>query len=160
MFDAPRLRLALAGIPAAAMLAGCMTHHVKPQLSQAVLDARAHRDAPTGPTCPQAPLTELSGVLVGFPFDDSALPPDVGQSLATPIQWLTCRPAAPVVIRPDADGHGTPAAQDALARARADAVLGYLTGRGVAATRIRILSRGEAEPADEHFLIRAEGRRW
>ena len=159
MLDAPRLRLALACI-AAAGLAGCFTPHSKPKLSQAVIDARAHRDAPARPACPQTPLDMVSPVQVGFAFDDAKLGDDIAQPLIAPTQWLACHPGTAVVIRPEADAHGTEAEQNALARARAEAVRDYLSAHGVAAGRIRLLARGQGEPRGEHLLVRAEGRRW
>lgn len=159
MSRAPRLHLILLLLSAAA-LAGCMTPQARPRASQAVLDARAHRNVATAAACPTAALGEVSPVTAGFPFNDSAVSDAVNQPLTQPAAWLACHPATVVVIKPDADGHGTQAEQDALAQARALAVRDYLAAHGVAADRIRILGRSEAEPAGEHFLIRAEGRRW
>lgn len=162
MLDAARLRLTLACLGAVA-LAGCipqMTPRMTPQVSQAVLDARAHRDAPVTPACPQAPLNTVSPVMVGFGFNESALTEAMKLPLATPAQWLACHPATQAVIIPDADTHGTDAEQDALARRRAEQVRNYLTANGVADRQIRILRRGETPPTGDLFFIRAEGRRW
>jgi peptidoglycan-associated lipoprotein len=160
MSDVLRRPRALSGLALAAMLAGCMTPQVHPTLSQAVIDARARRDAPAAPACPQDALADVSPVMVGFPFDEAKLAAYVAQPLAPAAQWLACHPAISVAIRPDGDGHGAPAAQDALARARAEAVTNYLVARGVAAPRISVLARGAAESGGQYFLIRAEGRRW
>lgn len=149
----------LLALAAAALLSGCATPHLKPKISQAVLDARAHRNAPAAPACPTAPLAEVSPVLAGFPFDEATLADWLRQSLEPSARWLACHSTL-TVIKPDADGHGTAAEQDRLAAARGAAVRDYLAAQGVPAGRIRVLARGQAEPAGEHFLIRAEGRRW
>ena len=160
MLQARRRLLAPAGLAAAALLSGCMTPQVKPATSQAVLDARAHRDAPPSEACPATPLSEVSPVTVGFPFDESGLSEPVANTLVGAARWLGCHPAVAVVIRPEADGHGAAAEQDALARARAATASNYLTTHGIAAARIRVLARGQADPTGSHFLVRAEGRRW
>lgn len=159
MVNAARLRLAFVWLAAAGALAGCMTPRAKPQLSQAVIDARAHRDVPAPEACPSSPLNTVSPVIVGFAFDESGLTDAMRQSLAAPAKWLACHPATPAAIKPDADSHGTDAEQDALARSRAEGVKSYLVAQGVTADRITVLARGATAPPDA-FLIRAEGRRW
>lgn len=159
MFDAARLRLALACLGPLA-LAGCMTPQLSPQTSQAVLDARAHHDIPQAPACPQQPLNAISPIQVGYPFNDSQLTEALKLPLAEPAKWLACHPATQAVIIPDADAHGTDAEQDALARARAEGVRNYLVASGVPERQIRILRRGETPPTGDLFFIRAEGRRW
>jgi outer membrane protein OmpA-like peptidoglycan-associated protein len=158
--SAPRLSLALAWIAAAASLAGCMTPHSKPHLSQAVLDARAHRDVPPSPACPAAPLSEVSPVQLGFPFDKAATDTAMTGQLDKAARWLACHDDTSVAIKPDADAHGTPAEQDALAASRAAVVRDYLAAHGIAPSRIRVLARTAPEPSGNVFLIRAEGRRW
>jgi outer membrane protein OmpA-like peptidoglycan-associated protein len=160
MLDLARTRLAFAGLATAAALAGCMTPQAKPQLSQAVLDARAHRDTPVTAACPDVTLSALSPVVVGFAFNDIELTEGMTGPLEQPARWLVCHAAVSAVIRPDADSHGTDAEQDALARRRAEGVRDDLSARGVPAAQIRILRRGEAEPTGDVLLIRAEGRRW
>jgi outer membrane protein OmpA-like peptidoglycan-associated protein len=152
-------RLTVAALAMAA-LAGCTTPHAKPKVSQAVLDARAHRDEPAANACPQTTLAQASPVFVGYAFDAVDLTEAASEPLADAARWLTCHAAVAVVIRPDADVHGTDAEQNALAARRAETVRTYLTAHGVAAGRIRVLARGAAEPPGEHMLIRAEGRRW
>jgi outer membrane protein OmpA-like peptidoglycan-associated protein len=155
-----RIRLASLCLVAALGAAGCTTKVVQPTLSQAVIDARARRNAPPPPACTADPVTTVSPVTVGFAFNDDELTQAMGQQLDRPAKWLACRPAVPAVIRPDADGHGSPAEQDALARRRAEQVRAYLVAQGVPAQRIQILGRAGTEPKGEIVLIRAEGRRW
>ena len=167
MFDAARTRLATTRIGArigacigAAALAACTTPHVQPKLSQAVIDARAHRDVPPQGVCPDTALNTISPVMVGYGFGESELDKSLAEPLAEPARWLACHPATVAVIKPDADSHGADAEQDALALRRAEGVRNFLTGHGVAPARIRILRRKEATPTGSIFLIRAEGRRW
>jgi peptidoglycan-associated lipoprotein len=155
-----RTCLVLALLTAASGLSGCTTPRAEPQASQAVLDARARRNAPAAATCPQDPVSSVSPVTIGFAFNESELTEAMSRQLAAPARWLTCHPAVAAVVRPDADGHGTDAEQDALARKRAEVVRSYLAARGVAADRIRILARAGAEPTGEVVVVRAEGRRW
>jgi outer membrane protein OmpA-like peptidoglycan-associated protein len=159
MSAALRPGLALALLPLAFGLSGCLTPHAKVHVSQAVKEARAHHDVAQAAACPQAPLATASPVQASFAFDDATLDATSSPALAAAAQWLACR-STPVAITPDADGHGTPAEQDALARKRAGVVASYLTGHGVAQERIRILPRGQAAPGGEIFVISAEGRRW
>lgn len=159
MFDAARPRLALALIGAAAISA-CTTPVAKPVLSQAVADARAHKDVPPEGACPETPLNSVSPLFVGFPFGEYKMDATLSQPVTEPARWIACHTATPIVIKPDADTHGTDAEQDTLAQRRAEAVRNYLIAHGVAAQRIRILRRNEAAPTGQVFLINAEGRRW
>jgi peptidoglycan-associated lipoprotein len=151
----------------ALMLAGCLTPRSKPQLSQAVVAIREQHAHPVAAGCPHAALSEVSPVEVGFAFNEATLADvDLPSIELTPrplpqaAAWLACNPATPVVIKPDADAHGTDAEQDALAARRAEAVRAYLVHKGVAAQRITVLRRGAAEPDGAHVLVLAEGRRW
>lgn len=155
-----RPRLVLVGLVAALGLAGCTTPRAKPALSAAVADARAHRNAPRGPTCAQEPLAAVSPVTIGFAFNEAELTDSMARALTEAGGWLACHPEAAATVLPDADGHGSEADQDGLARRRADAVKSYLVRAGVAAERVQILGRAAAPPTAEVFLIRAEGRRW
>ena len=160
MLHTARKRLLPLGLIAAFGLAGCLTKTVEPELSEAVIEARARRNAPAPPPCPTEPVTAVSPITVGFAFNDNELTQAMSRSLDRPAQWLACHPGVPAVIRPDSDGHGAPAEQDALAKRRAEAVRAYLIAKGLPAERIRILGRAAAEPEGETVLIRAEGRRW
>ena len=161
MPDMRRLPLLAAAVSTAALaLSGCITPHSTAQVSQAVLDARAHRDVEVEPDCATIPLSSVSPVFVGFAFEESDLTALTTPTLEKPARWLACHPGVPAVIKPSADNHGEAAAQDVLARRRAQSVYAYLQAHGVAASRIRILARDQADPGGEHLLIRAEGRGW
>ena len=146
-------------VAAAAALAGCMTPHAKPVESQAVKDALAHKDIAPAATCPDL----ASPFSVGFPFQDSTLkdvPPEVLDALT---RGLACHAGLQVEIAGGADAHGTAEEQAKLAGDRAQAVAGYLTAHGVAASRVQILPPPPAKPPAgdaQHLVVMAEGRRW
>ncbi len=77
MFDAARTRLAIASRTCivaclgATALAACTTPHVNPQLSEAVVEARAHRNVPPEGVCPPNALNTVSPIMVGFGFGES-----------------------------------------------------------------------------------------
>lgn len=84
--------------------------------------------------------------------------------------WLKVNPEQLVILEGYTDGAGPQAANLALARRRARWVMDYLIGRGIAASRITVVSRGEtgALCADRsascqgrnrrvHFLVRDTG---
>jgi outer membrane protein OmpA-like peptidoglycan-associated protein len=142
---------------AAAGLAACTTAHEKPTLSQAVAEARAHRNATAQASCSAL----ASPVSVGFGFGESQLSELAAPPLATAGELLACHPQASALIVGLADGHGTDQEQAALARARAEAVAKDLQGRGVTPARLKTQAEGTAPAGDDnHLVILAEGRRW
>jgi outer membrane protein OmpA-like peptidoglycan-associated protein len=147
--------------PAAALLAlglaACTTPTVKPTLSEAVADARAHRNATADAGC--APIA--APVSVGFGFGESQVSELAAPALDSAGQLLTCHPQARAVVVGQADGHGTAQEQRALAAARVQAVTQELQRRGVAADRVQTQSEGAAPTGDDsRLVILAEGRRW
>lgn len=153
-------RLPAAGLAAALALGGCMTPHTKIKPSQAVLDARAHKNIAAAPPCSAIPLSAVSPARLGFAFEQATMDEITTPALQQPVAWLACHPGVAAVVKPDADNHGTEAEQDALAARRGEAVAAFLRGRGVPPGQIRLLGRTQSEPAGEHLLILAEGRRW
>ena len=151
---------ALAASLLAATLAGCLTPHVKPVMSKAVVEARARAGAKPA-ACVASPLVSVSPVDVGFGFDDATIT-EVGQRrLAVVARWLTCNPGVPVTISPDADNHGDEAHLKDLARRRAEAVQAQLRALGATAAVIHILPRGGPDPVTgPHLVVNAQGRGW
>jgi outer membrane protein OmpA-like peptidoglycan-associated protein len=161
MSDAPRPGPALACLAAALSLAGCLTPHAKPPTSQAVLDARAHRNEPAAAACPGTAPAAASPLQLTFAFNNAELDGPSAGSLAQAARWLACHGQTAVAVQPQGDGHGSEADQNQLAQRRGEVVASYLSGHGVGADRVRVLGRGAAAPGgDDIFLIRAEGRRW
>ncbi|RAK57553.1 OmpA family protein [Phenylobacterium deserti] len=137
-------------------LSAC-AHRVEPQISQAVLDARAGRDV-AGDACGSQPA-KPAPISVQFPFGETELSPAGQRAADGALAWLICHPNGRAVIRGAADGHGSAAAQTALANSRAQAVQTYLIGKGVEA-RLTLAAPDAPDPQREVLLIAAEGRRW
>lgn len=142
----------------AAGAAGC-AHRVEPQLSQAVLDARAKRDVPAD-VCASVPSQPAGPTAVQFPFGESSLGLAAQRQVDAAVTLLSCQPQMRAAVRGVADGHGSAAAQADLANQRARAVIAYLTNKGVAAARLSLLSPDAADPPAGTLLISAEGQRW
>jgi peptidoglycan-associated lipoprotein len=83
---------------------------------------------------------------VFFDFDKHAIRPDVARTLDANIDWLKASASALVLIEGHCDERGTNAYNLALGERRASATLDYLVARGVAATRVTIISYGEERP--------------
>ena len=94
---------------------------------------------------------------VHFDFDRYSLRPEATRALDEVVQVLQKHPT----IRFEIEGHtcniGTAEYNLALGERRAAAVRDYLTGRGIAADRLRTVSYGEERPKFEH--AREETRR-
>lgn len=141
-------------------------------------DAAAAPEAPTEDAAGPAPET---GPTAGFSARESL--PDLhfasGQvevlrserkALDAAAAWLKVNPEQLVILEGYTDVAGPPAANLALARRRARWVMDYLIGRGITASRITVVSRGETGTlcADRsascqgrnrrvHFLVRDIG---
>jgi outer membrane protein OmpA-like peptidoglycan-associated protein len=155
----PRLRpaLFLSLLAAAGALGGCLTQRASPSVSQAVLDARAHRDVAKASAC--ASLTSPQSI--GFGFGEGTLSDLAAPDLEAVRAMLACHPAARALIVGQADQHGTADERRTLARARAAAVSGWLQAHGIAAGRLASQAEGKTPAGDDQRLvIMAEGRRW
>ena len=160
MFFRTPLPVVAAGLLCAAALAGCLTPHLKPPPSQAIVQARAASAA--GPAaCATGGLETISPVDLSFPFEEATLSEVGQQHLAQAAQWLGCNPGVEVVIKPDADNHGEPAHLNDLAQHRAQAVADQLRSQGATAAVLHLLPRDGADPVTApHLLINATGRGW
>jgi outer membrane protein OmpA-like peptidoglycan-associated protein len=144
----------------AAALSGRLTPHVKPTLSQAVVEARAGAGAKPA-ACPSSDLGAISPVEVAFGFDEATLPEVAHKRLAAAARWLACNPRVEAVVSPEADRHGDAAHMNDLAQRRGQAVVDELRSLGARDTVIRLLARGGADPVSApHLVISAKGRGW
>ena len=61
--------------------------------------------------------------------------------------YLNATPASKVIVEGNTDERGTPEYNIALGQRRADAVKGFLAGKGVDAGKVSTVSYGEEKPA-------------
>ncbi|MGH7198835.1 MAG: OmpA family protein [Candidatus Omnitrophota bacterium] len=87
----------------------------------------------------------LKNVKVHFDFDKSDLRDDTVDILSKAVFTLERNPNADLLITGNADVRGTEQYNVKLGERRAEAVKDYMRGRGIAESRIRILSRGKLD---------------
>jgi peptidoglycan-associated lipoprotein len=160
MSHRPAISALAVSLICAAALSGCLTPHVKPVLSQAVIQARAGASAKPA-ACPSSDLSTISPVEVAFGFDEATVPEAGHRLLEAAARWLVCNPHVEVVIQPDADNHGDAAHLADLAQRRGQAVMDELRTLGAKDAVMRLLPRGGADPVSApHLVISAKGRGW
>lgn len=93
---------------------------------------------------------------VNFEHDSARLTPSAEESLARVAASLHLEPDARFEIAGHTDGSGSDDYNDRLSQARANTVLRFLTGRGIAAERMSAHGYGERQPIDTNDT--AEGR--
>lgn len=86
------------------------------------------------------------GDRVFFETSQAALSAAAQQVLDRQAAWLAQHPHNTLLIEGHTDARGTRAYNLALGERRAAAVRAYLTGKGVEASRLSIVSYGEARP--------------
>jgi peptidoglycan-associated lipoprotein len=159
-FDTQRIaKLAMIGL-AAASLAACASRP-KPAGPAEPTPPTPQAEAPYTPTpTPQSPVDQgpLPGTVqdfvinigerIYFDTDSYDVRSDAQPTLAAQAQWLNRYPAVRVRIEGNADERGTREYNLALGARRANAVREFLTGQGVAASRIETLSYGKERPID------------
>lgn len=97
------------------------------------------------PTSP-AYFQETIGDRVLFSVDQHTLTPEANSVLEQQAVWLLANTDYTAVIEGHADEQGTTAYNVALSARRANSVIEYLVGRGVASSRLRPLPLGKARP--------------
>lgn len=97
------------------------------------------------PTSP-AYFQQTIGDRVLFAVDQSTLSPGAQATLDGQAQWLMSNPDFNAVIEGHADEQGTREYNLALGARRAASVQEYLIGRGVAGSRLRVVSYGKERP--------------
>ena len=179
-------------LSAVALSAAC-AHSTPPPAAVMTTAAATPTPAPAPPVwpdaapAPEAPAPDAAGpVPAPGPADGFAISehlPDVHfdsgriqvqsaerKTLDAAVAWLKANPTQIVIVEGYTDAAGPLAANRALAQQRAAWVMAYLVGHGVAASRITVVSRGEAGAlcADRsaacqgknrrvHFLVRDTG---
>ena len=84
---------------------------------------------------------------VYFGFDKYNIEGEYVQILDAHAAYLSAVPSSKVLVEGNTDERGTPEYNIALGQRRADAVKGYLTGKGVEASKVSTVSYGEEKPA-------------
>lgn len=85
--------------------------------------------------------------VVYFDFNSDAIKPQSASVLDTQAQFLLANQGAKVVVAGHTDERGTREYNMSLGERRAAAVRAYLTGKGVNAGNVEIISFGEEQPA-------------
>jgi peptidoglycan-associated lipoprotein len=103
-------------------------------------------------------LQNVTADRVYFATDSHTLDPDARAVLDTQVAWLTRNSGVRVTIEGHADERGTREYNLALGDRRANAAKNYLAGRGIAESRMTVISWGkerpEAEGSDESAWAR------
>ncbi|MFT4703384.1 MAG: outer membrane protein OmpA-like peptidoglycan-associated protein [Bradymonadia bacterium] len=122
----------------------------------------ASADAPQGvnpyrPSEGHAHLTDIAIELsapVMFEFDTSTLEPASSAVLRDVLRVVFLHPELHVRIEGHTDGSGTDDINQSLSQARAEAVMGWLVGRGIDERRLTAVGMGESEPIDDNRTSR------
>lgn len=99
------------------------------------------------PTSP-AYFAQTIGDRVLFVVDQATLTTGAQQVLAAQAKWLTDNPDYTAVIEGHADEQGTRDYNIALGSRRANAAREYLISRGVAGSRLKVVSYGKERPIE------------
>jgi peptidoglycan-associated lipoprotein len=124
--------------------------------------------APAKPAVAEfSPVAELADI--HFDFDKSEIRPDAAKVLQTSADWLNAHANQAVLIEGHCDERGTNEYNLALGDRRAKATRDFLVARGVATSRISLISYGEERPLctehtescwsrnrRAHFLVKPE----
>ena len=109
--------------------------------------AGAGMGAASDPASP-AYFQQAVGDRVLFAVDQSSLSPEARGTLEAQAQWLMRNADYSAVIEGHADEQGTREYNLALGARRANAVREFLVGRGVAESRLRVVSYGKERPIE------------
>ena len=111
--------------------------------------APAPTPAPVAPAAPVPPqeFAAVAGLrAVHFDFDKSVIRPGDARILDASADWLKSNPRSIVLVQGHCDERGTNEYNLALGDRRARAVVSYLAGKGIDASRFTTISYGEDRP--------------
>lgn len=94
----------------------------------------------------QQDLAQNVGDRIFFAYDSYDLSPEARATLDRQAQWLNQYGQLSITIEGHADERGTREYNIALGEKRANAVKNYLTGLGVSASRLSVISYGKERP--------------
>jgi len=110
---------------------------------------RPAAEAPA-PSAPRPAPSEFAAIAdvrdIHFDFDKYEIRPADAKILDANGRWLKDHAGHAVLIEGHADERGTPEYNLTLSERRGKATLNYLTARGLAATRMTVISYGETRP--------------
>ncbi len=98
------------------------------------------------PPHPRAEFISNVGDHVFFDVDRSILRADAKEILDKQVAWMRRNPSFAITVEGHADERGTREYNLALGEKRANAVKDFLVAKGVAATRITVVSYGKERP--------------
>jgi OOP family OmpA-OmpF porin len=110
---------------------------------------RAVAPPPPAPPPPPPPPAESKKIVlrgINFDFDKSNIKPEFAPVLDEAAQILKDNPSVQVVIEGHTDSIGSDAYNQRLSERRARSVKQYLVSRGVEASRLETVGKGEREP--------------
>ncbi len=139
------LKKILFAVAAVALVAGCKS---KPKTSDVDANAAAAIDSTALSFDPQGSDSgRIQGLnTIYFGYDQSSLTGEAQRILKANAEWLKSRPQVKIQIEGHCDNRGTIEYNVALGERRANAVRNYLTGLGVSADRLSIISYGKEKP--------------
>lgn len=117
-------------------------------------EARAAEEASREAARVRAVLEEM----VFFDYDISALRADARTTLDAKVQVLRAQPGITLRIAGHADERGSTEYNLALGTRRAQSIMDYLAGYGIAATRMQTVSYGEERPLESGHEERSWAR--
>jgi len=121
----------------------------------------ASRSATKSPPPPAKTVPKLAKRMVLFDFDKSDIKSQYTATLDQVVVYLKANPTAKINVVGYCDNVGTTQYNLGLSQRRAQAVESYLTGKGVAASRLSVSWKGEANPVASNATEagRAQNRR-
>jgi outer membrane protein OmpA-like peptidoglycan-associated protein len=140
-------------------LTACTTRRIEPPPSAAILEARAKASAAKTAKvdrCGLYTFATAAPVMITFPYGATEPSEEASGQIDRLAVWLDCHRDVWVNVTGSPDNTGTPAAQKALADARAAAVTRRLTAAGLHPQRILAFK----PPAGATLVLEAKGRGW
>jgi len=116
------------------------------------------KPAPPAPVPPPPPVDtginrikqRIEMVIVRFPYDRTVVSEEGAMKLEEIVGDLKKHPKINLVVEGHTDNRGTASYNKILGERRAGAVLQWLVDNGIAADRLRVVSRGEKSPMSEN----------
>ena len=87
----------------------------------------------------------IKNIKIYFPYDKASLRDDAIKILKKAVSTLRRSPETSILITGNCDRRGSEAYNEKLGRRRAEAVMKFMLNSGIAAERIRIISRGKLD---------------